>query len=151
MHLFATFALLPLLTGLLVVLGAPAALAGAGDLYSCKIKEEAGTAKLLPPEVTVAHLDGDERYIVTDAVSYTFLKKPVEATVLEDSAKRLELSWEVPIEGESDGRPGAVHARLAFRLVIFRPALKARLNAKPLGYRNTSVSGGACTMRRAKL
>ncbi|NNE87880.1 MAG: hypothetical protein HKN27_07365 [Silicimonas sp.] len=75
---------------------------------------------------------------VADGVILHFEKKPIDAKILEDTDKKLVVSWNVVVQSRGQT------TKMAYRLAHFRKNGKVIVNAKPHGYSNTFVSRGKC-------
>jgi hypothetical protein len=92
-------------------------------------------------ETYVFHHDKDDSTAVTsDAVILYYFDAPIEARVTDDSARKLVMSWDVPMTNSAGQQ-----TRMMYRATYFRQTGQMTVRATPGGgYTNSFEGRGAC-------
>lgn len=120
--------------------------AALAETYICTLKAEGRDTGWISKTIGVAIDDKTGVVLVSDALILGAYKKPIAASLLVNTAKRLSVKWEV--SGEKDVR-NVSYTRFMFKLTIFKGmGNKAIVKARPAGYYRTLGANGKCKLRK---
>jgi len=125
---------------------AQTAQAAPGDIYTCVMKDVRG--KAIAEEIILAHADNSDSYTVIDGIIDFYEGHPIEATLIKDNDKRIEVKWQVLVEYNLENSPKRVSTSTLYRMVVFRKNNRAQIYAKPPGYTNQWFASGRCARVR---
>lgn len=108
------------------------------DTYLCKITKSDGN--VFGDDVAFGFDTKREIVKVFDAVVSYHIGSPTDANVLEDTEKKLVITWDVRMRNNQ----GQI-TRMAYRAAYFKSNGRFLLNAKPRGYPNSFNARGACS------
>ena len=89
-------------------------------------------------QIFVEHDGQSDVARVADGIILHFEKKPKQAQVSEDSAKKLVVNWNIMVEAR--GRT----TKMAYRLAFLKENNAVIVKAKPHGYGNNFIARGTC-------
>ncbi|MGC1496514.1 MAG: hypothetical protein WA790_11960 [Sulfitobacter sp.] len=115
----------------------------AGFLYECDVKDHERARGWISPKIAIIFPDEDTVQIV-DALTLTFVKKPVTGTILRNNAKRLIVKWE--IEGMKADN-GQSFAGVNYRASISKATGAVDIKTIPNGYDKGLSGQGSCKKR----
>lgn len=87
----------------------------------------------------VFYIDKSGEIQVNDGIIQHFVKKPIKATVSENTDARVVFKWNVDTTNNSGQR-----SRIAYRATFTPESKKLRVNALPGGYTNSFFGNGTC-------
>ncbi len=115
----------------------------AGVLYDCDIADHERARGWISPKIAII-LPGDKSVSVVDAITLTFVKKPVSGTILRNNAKRLIVKWGVKGVKSDDGTS---FAGVNYRASISKTTGSIAVSTIPTGYDIGLRAKGACKIR----
>ncbi|MGJ8615733.1 MAG: hypothetical protein ACSHWS_02765 [Sulfitobacter sp.] len=115
----------------------------AGVLYECDITDHERARGWISPKIAIV-VPGDKTVSVVDAITLTFVKKPVSGTILRDNAKRLIIKWGVQGVKSDDGTS---FASVNYRASISKTTGAIDVTTIPTGYDIGLRAKGACKKR----
>lgn len=106
----------------------------------CTIPETSAGGGYITETYVFHHDKGDGTAVVSDGVILYFFDAPIEARVTGDSARKLVISWDVPMTN-SNGQ----QTRMMYRATYFRQNEQMTVRATPGGgYANSFEGRGSC-------
>ncbi len=133
-----------IITGVLAI-GLVAGSANA-ETYVCKLKTSGRDNGWISKTIVVNVNDAGDKVLVNDALVQQAYDRPIEATVVASSDKRLTVKWEV--NGLKTVR-GVTIPRFMYRLTILKArGNKAIVKAQAAGYWGDLGASGKCRLSK---
>ncbi|MEM9972074.1 MAG: hypothetical protein AAF762_13390 [Pseudomonadota bacterium] len=107
------------------------------NVFICKFNTDEGS--YIQPEIAFGFNDAGDRAIAFDGIIAAFNESPVQANIVDNSAKKISVVWSVRIKDRQQQ-----WARMNYRLAYFKDTNRAMIRAKPAGYVNDFEERGAC-------
>ncbi|WP_192931188.1 hypothetical protein [Gemmobacter serpentinus] len=111
--------------------------------YECSIKASQAGMGWIAPTIIFA-MQGDRVAVIDGIVHAKNNGKPVEATVVEQTDKKLVLRWELALSNRGQS------TIMRYRAVLFHETGKITVDARPAGYDNKLQDRGTCQRITAK-
>jgi hypothetical protein len=106
----------------------------------CTIAQTSAGGGYITETYVFHHDDGDRTAVVSDGVILYYFDAPIEARVTGDSAKKLVVSWDVPMTNTSGQQ-----TRMMYRATYFRQNGQMTVRATPGGgYADSFEGRGTC-------
>jgi hypothetical protein len=127
---------------------AAALLAGSADAetYICKMKPDAHDYGWISKIIVINVNDTGDKVLVNDALVQAAYDKPISATIVVNSDKRLTIKWDV--KGLKNDRHQTI-PRFMYRLTILKArGNKAIVKAQAAGYWGDLGASGKCRVSK---
>jgi hypothetical protein len=125
------------LLGSMVILGTGPALA---LTLECSIPQSSAGGGYITETYVFHHDPGDTTAVASDGVIVYYFDAPIEARVTGDTARKLVISWDVPMTNTAGQQ-----TRMMYRATYFRQTGQMTVRATPGGgYQNSFEGRGTC-------
>lgn len=108
-------------------------------VIECQMEQMGANMGWVAPSIALNHEAGTSAAKVSDGIILALTGAPVDAKVATDNNIRTTYTWTVSAKDDT-----AQHARIAYRLTVWKAGLNARIKVLPLGYSNDFDAGGQC-------
>ena len=133
------------LIGLILSLCTTAASAQ-GVLYECDVTQKKKDLDWISDKVGIV-VKADGHVMVTDAVILHFNKRPMPATLVRDTPKRLDIRWTLT-NTKDDRNQSTPH--FDYTAQVNKKNMKFAIYGKPENFPNRFVGKGTCRVRKGK-